>query len=208
MKNYIGEFLESEFYEALTEEQKESAEFTIDCFVNYMSDYETEKMSDWNSRNVASVCLEWIPKKVTADIEFFEHYGDVLMQYFKFLDKEKYIKNAKTIQKTIAEIKDDIPSVARDPRNWGMAKSMMMGARQSGYDINNQDDINHYMLNHNQNALSEVLKRKPVKENPYKKIGRNDKISVKYSDGTVKENVKFKTVEQDLLDEKCELIKM
>ncbi len=206
MENRIEEFLGSEFYDALTDAQKVSAEFSINCFVNYMSDYEGAGMSDWDSQNVTSVCLEWIPKKVTAEIEFFEHFSDVLTQFFKFLEKGNDIKNAKKIQKTIAEIKDDIPAMARDPRNWGIAKSMMMGAKQSGYDINNKEDLNHYLLDYNQNALSEVLKSKP-KENPYKKIGRNDKISVKYLDGTLKENIKFKVVEQDLLNELCELIK-
>ena len=38
------------------------------------------------------------------------------------------------------------------------------------------------------------------------KIGRNDKVSVKYPDGRVVNNVKFKKVENDLENGKCELI--
>jgi preprotein translocase subunit SecA len=103
-------------------------------------------------------------------------------------------------------IKNKIPIVASDPSNWGMAKSMMMRATQSGYDVNNQQDLNNFMLDYNQQTLANMPIRKQIRENPYKKIGRNDKISVKYSDGALKENVKFKTVEQDLIDAKCELI--
>jgi hypothetical protein len=205
--NWDDEFVESAFYDALSEAQKESAGFTVNSFINYMSDYVCESPKDWNKSHVQSVCLEWIPKKVTAEIEFFEHFGDVLIQFFNFLDEKQYIKNAKTLQKAVEEIKNRIPIVASNPNNWGMAKSMMMGARQSGYDINNEGDINNYMMNYREQALSRVLENKPVKENLYKKIGRNDKISVKYSDGTLKENVKFKVVEQDLLNDKCELIK-
>ena len=37
-------------------------------------------------------------------------------------------------------------------------------------------------------------------------IGRNDKVTVKYNDGTTKKDVKFKTVEKDILENKCVLV--
>ena len=39
-----------------------------------------------------------------------------------------------------------------------------------------------------------------------KTFGRNDKVSVKYSDGTTKSDVKYKSVEQDLAEGKCVVI--
>src|SRR5690554_375093 len=39
-----------------------------------------------------------------------------------------------------------------------------------------------------------------------KTYGRNDRISVKYTDGVIKKDVKFKSVEQDLADSKCVVI--
>ncbi len=36
--------------------------------------------------------------------------------------------------------------------------------------------------------------------------GRNDRVSVQYMDGSLKKDVKFKTVEQDVLDNKCILV--
>ena len=50
----------------------------------------------------------------------------------------------------------------------------------------------------------EVNVTKPISSN--KIHGRNDKVTVKYPDGTLKENVKFKTVEQDIRTNKCVLI--
>jgi hypothetical protein len=202
---WIGEFLESEFYDALTHEQKESAGFTISTFMDYTANYEGAFPEDWKPQDVTNACLNWIPKKVTAEIEFFNHYGDVVIAFLKFLDKEQYIQNAKTLQKAIAEIKHKIPVIASNPKNWGMAKSMIMGAKQSGYDINNKQDLDKYMNEINNQTLSNIAMKQP-KENPYKHIGRNDKVSVKYIDGKTEENVKFKKVEQDLIDRKCELI--
>jgi hypothetical protein len=202
--NWDDDFVESAFYDALSEAQKESANFAASCFINYMSDYEGVSPKDWKSNHVQSVCLEWIPKKVTAEIEFFNCFGDIIIAFLNFLDDKQYIKNAKTLQKTVAEIKHKIPAIAADPRNWGMAKSMMMGAQKSGYDINDKDDLNDYMMDYNAQTIGQLHGR-PL-SNPYKHIGRNDKIAVKYADGTLMENVKFKKVEQDLIDKKCTLI--
>jgi preprotein translocase subunit SecA len=49
-----------------------------------------------------------------------------------------------------------------------------------------------------------VQKVAPVKSE--KLAGRNDKVSVQYTDGSVKKDVKFKTVEEDLRNNKCVLI--
>ena len=35
---------------------------------------------------------------------------------------------------------------------------------------------------------------------------RNQRVTVRYADGRVKENVKFKTVEDDIVNEKCTVI--
>ena len=39
-----------------------------------------------------------------------------------------------------------------------------------------------------------------------KTIGRNDKVTVKYSDGTTKKDVKYKTVEKDVIANKCVIV--
>ena len=49
-----------------------------------------------------------------------------------------------------------------------------------------------------------VEKAAPIKSE--KVYGRNDRVSVQYPDGTVKKGVKFKTVEEDLLSNKCVVI--
>lgn len=39
-----------------------------------------------------------------------------------------------------------------------------------------------------------------------REIGRNDRVSVRYTDGTVKKDVKYKTVEADIIAKNCTLI--
>lgn len=49
-----------------------------------------------------------------------------------------------------------------------------------------------------------VEKQMPVKSE--KVVGRNDRVSVQYQDGSVKKDVKFKTVEEDVKSNKCVLL--
>jgi preprotein translocase subunit SecA len=49
-----------------------------------------------------------------------------------------------------------------------------------------------------------VEKQMPVKSE--KIVGRNDRVSVQYQDGSVKKDVKFKTVEEDVKSNKCVLL--
>ncbi|MDN4165733.1 preprotein translocase subunit SecA [Cytophagales bacterium LB-30] len=49
-----------------------------------------------------------------------------------------------------------------------------------------------------------VEKAAPIKSE--KIVGRNDKVTVQYTDGTVKKDVKFKTIEEDLKANKCVLV--
>ncbi len=52
----------------------------------------------------------------------------------------------------------------------------------------------------------EAYKEKAAPAKSQKVFGRNDKVTVKYSDGKVKKDVKYKTIEADLKNEKCVLI--
>ena len=56
----------------------------------------------------------------------------------------------------------------------------------------------------NQTRTQVQEKVDPVKSD--KMAGRNDRVSVQYADGTVKKNVKFKTVEEDIKASRCVLI--
>ena len=55
-----------------------------------------------------------------------------------------------------------------------------------------------------QGPRPEVEKTAPIKSQRI--AGRNDRISVQYADGSVKKDVKFKTVEQDIAQNRCVMI--
>lgn len=60
------------------------------------------------------------------------------------------------------------------------------------------------LLSRRENNRPPVERSAPVKSE--KIYGRNDRVNVQYSDGTVKENVKFKSVEEDLKSNSCVIL--
>jgi len=209
-EEWIKEYSTSHFFQSQTDYQKENSSFIIGTFMDLMRSYEYVTPENWEPENIKEVCLNIVPRKITSESEVFENYGNVVENFLHFLDEKQYIKNGKELANSIEQIKTRIAKKANNPRNWGMAKSMMMGAQESGIDFNNEEDLQSYIIEQNKNRINLESKHAqviPLRPNPYKDIGRNQKITVKYKSGEVKEDIKFKKVEHDLRDGKCEIIR-
>lgn len=210
-KEWVEEFEKSSFYETLNNIQKENANFVAGTFMDFMYNYEYVKPSEWSPSSVISVCIEIVPRKITSEIELFENYGDILISFLSYLGSEKHVKNSEELVKAVEKIKTRIPLEANNPNNWGMAKSMMMSAQSEGFDISNQEDIEKFLMLKQMEALKELEEGKakiiPLREDPFKGIGRNQKITVKYNDGRILEEIKFKKVESDLRNGLCDIMK-
>ncbi len=212
IEKLINGYDKSIFYKSLTEFQKEEAEFTIRTFIDLMFKFETDEPTEWTPESVSAICLELVPHKITAIIENFENYGDILISFFKFLKTKNHINNADELIHTLQEIKHQIPIEASNPHNWSMAKTFMMAAMESGVDMEDHAAINKFIsdqvkLVYQEDGFDSMPNAKVVQLNPFKDIGRNQKITVKYIDGKIVEDVKFKKVETDLKEGICELIK-
>lgn len=211
-EKWIAEFENTEIFESLNEVQKENSNFVISTFMDFMYDYEYVQPQEWSPSNVQNVCLGIVPRKITSDEETFENYGVILISYLKFLGIKNYISNSRPLMQTVEKIKQKIPIEAKNPRNWGMAKSMMMSAQEQGFDMSNEEDIEKFMMlqqmrtinESEQNNQSKII---PLREDPFKGIGRNQKITIKYNDGRILENIKYKKVEADLRNGNCEILK-
>ncbi len=214
----------SDHYFDLSIEHQNNAIFLVDTFARYMYNYEGELPKKWTVAAAEETCLTWMPRKVSAEKATFEAYGVVLHSFFKFLDEEKYLK-AKALQQLMLDIKDDIVIASQDSSNWGMAKSFAMGAVESGVDMSNQGALDDYLKLQQMRALSQLSQ--PASQEPsypkldakrglsaeekkkrkkLKRLWGNQKINVRYLDGRVLNNVKYKEVKEDLLRGECELL--
>ena len=205
---WMKEFERSKFFEKLNKSQKEDAEFIVDTFMDFMHNYQGVQPEEWTPSDVRIVCIEIVPRKVIDKIDFFKNYGDVLIQYFNFIGNENYISNSKVLIQTVESIKDEIVIEASNPDNWGMSKAMLMSAQDQGFDLSNEADLEKILMLQQSQILEERRQGKiiPLSPDPFKGIGRNQKITVKYKNGKILETIKFKKVEKDLRNGDCEII--
>lgn len=206
---WVDEFSESAMFDALEESLKEDTEMAARSFVENIYIHELVIPDEWTPSNVRSVCLEIIPFCVAAEIEFFETYGKSLIEFLKFLGEKKYIRNSIEIIVAVEQFKKQIPIEASNPDNWGEAKRVMMAAKESGIDLKDREAVHRYintMVSNSQLSSVPATSTPRPFHNPFKGVGRNEKVVVQYPDGRVVENIKFKKVEKELKEGKCELI--
>jgi len=212
IRKWLRHFLRSENFQELSNTDKDNTEFIVEVFADYMHDYEGKIPKKWTLNSIKEVCLNWVPNKISAKKELFESFGKVLIVFFLFLEERKYLKT-KVFQELIVEIQGEIIENSEKPSNWGMAKSFMMKAMGSGVDLNDKDEMDNFLMGEQLRSLSEFnrvtggLDSKNVDKKQFKGIWKNSKVTVKYTDGRIIEEVKFKDVEDDLLRGMCELIK-
>ncbi len=208
-RQLFREFTESESYRQLTDLEKDRADFIIPCTIDYLHNYIGVGLENCSTGDIGEVCLDIVPRKVSSEIEIFESWGDLLMLFFQYLEDTKSIEQAPKIIAYLKKIKSRIPKLAANPDNWGMAKTFTMSAFDAGVDIHDQEAFNQYMEEFNQaiaHQLQEEEQQQPIDDEAFRSFKRNDKVSVEYIDGRIVENIKFKKVKQDLLDNKCVLI--
>jgi len=204
------DFGASPFMEKLASEKQTHASFIADTFVGYATNSVGALPEQWDAATINEVCLYYVPGKVSSEPAFFECYAEVLCLFFQFLKSKGILTEIKELESAANAIAKKIPKKAADPINWHMAKSMMMPAMESGLDLSNEEEMDNYMRLQQQQGLSGMLGGSSI---PYhdpikapKKIGRNEKVDVKYEDGTVKKGIKYKKVKKDIDLGKCSII--
>lgn len=173
---WFVEFQKSQYYEKLTEEQKEESEFVIMSFAEFMYSYHGLFPEEWDEDGLEECCLDTLPRKVCAEESYYKSISPVLSTFFEFLWERNLLKNAQRLIRRVKSIDEQIIKNAIDPKNWGIAKSFMMAAKKAGVDVTNEKEMEEFIALYN--LLIEGSKgcddlNPPVKyEKP--KIGRNE----------------------------------
>jgi transcriptional antiterminator Rof (Rho-off) len=209
IEDLMNQWFESSHFEALPEEVKKNANFGVDVFAQYAFNYEGANIKNWTAAIVRAVCTDTLPRKVSASAKDIGLMVDALVGFFDWMNLNKLHTQASQMRDEARKVKPITVKIASDPSQWGIAKSMMMGAFDSGVDVNSKDAIDQYLAQVQGQSLSRLMtqnNQKPVvKESPYKNISSNTKITVRYGDGKLMTD-KFKRLEKDLSSGKCKLI--
>ena len=86
---------------------------------------------------------------------FSKSIAPVLFAFFNFLGEKKLLRKASRLAKTVKEIDSQIVKNASDSSGWGFAKSMLMGAKKAGVDLENENEVNKFIFFNN---LKKLLK--------------------------------------------------
>lgn len=134
-----------------------------------------------------------------------------MIQFLQYFETTEELESTQALQQAVQEVKTQIPIEAKNKEKWSLFKRLEEEAAEAGIDTQDVDALNAFIQQRKSTLMQEMYRpSQPALvtnyENPYRHIGRNEKITVKYTDGTLKEGVKFKKVEKDLLDGLCELV--
>ena len=171
------EFSRSKYFDELTEEQKQESEFVVMSFTEYMYSYHGLSPEEWDEDGLKECCLYTLPRKITADESYFESIAPVLSAFFAFLSEKNLLKNASQLIRKVKKIDRQIVRNARNPRNWGIAKSFAMAAKDAGFDITNEEEMRKFITLYNMQQLTKLERAKSkaskAKSKKYK-VRRND----------------------------------
>jgi len=222
-------FFASDKLAALDETTRSCAKFTVENFYDYMKKYEKKVPTNWTAISVKNVMTKWMPTRIWGTDELFEAYGNVIVAFLEFLNEKGY-RNTEKLIPVALESKREMIVESQKSGNWTEDKKSRMEALASGVDMSDVNALYPFLIKRELGKLHESVERaidvvdslnerisppdhppitpfiKADSKDPFIHLKRNQKITVQYPDGTLKENVKFKEVKDDLYEGLCELI--
>ncbi|HLK58192.1 MAG TPA: SEC-C metal-binding domain-containing protein [Chthonomonadaceae bacterium] len=136
-------------FEALTQEQKDESEYIVESFTEYMRTYHCAPPEEWNVADMEDCCLDTLVRKISAEESYYRSLAPVLASFFTFLGETGRLRNASRMAQRVLKLDKQIIAAAKDPGNWGMAKSFVMAAKAAGVDITNEADLQSFVALYN-----------------------------------------------------------
>ena len=146
---WFDAFVGSPQYERLTEVQKDKAPGIVRFFAEYSFRYMGTAPERWNRDVLTECCVEILPRKVSAELAFFQAVAPVLSAFFDFLTVKNQLSKARELSTAVAELGGEIVAASQDERNWGPAKALIMAAEKAGVDTCDQKALSLFMVEHN-----------------------------------------------------------
>ena len=181
----LEEFANSQFATALPCPPDEAAG-SMRTFIDLARAHVDENFSFDNLADVRETLFELLPRKVSAEADYFAEFPSVLEAFARFLHATGRLKDSQPLLNLAEEARTELPRLAADPRNWGMAKRLFMhhgltglGAPASSFDLDSFTRQVAKSLNFDLDA--ELREQPPANVEPplpirreTPKVGRND----------------------------------
>lgn len=170
------EFKTSPLFQQLSEAQQGEAFFIIRNFAEFAYDYEEQRPENWDHEIVEEYCLEYAPRKVSAERSFFQAVEPVLANFFTFLQPRGVVADPPQMLASLHKCATTMVSRSQNPANWGSGKSIAMRAIADGKDPSEPAVMYTYAMIHNMEQLAMAQERHHQTTRPAspRKLGRNE----------------------------------
>lgn len=152
---WIDDFEKRSFFSSLSEIEKFHSESVIEHFFRFLYSYFTLTPNLLSEYELEEICLGIMPAKISENEDYFCSIVPVLSRFFQFIEQKGIINNSEKLIRNLQEIQYDIVLAASTPENWGMAKTLVMGAIDAGVDLDDEDELQNYVYQLNNGITSE-----------------------------------------------------
>lgn len=123
----LEQFLKSSYCSSWKNNKKNIAGYFIHGFIDYAYGYHLAKPFQYDEMIVEDMCLDILPRKMTTDAKDFKLIGSILITFFEWCEHESLLEDTTAIRNKLKVIDNKIYDKAKDPSNWGLAKSLFAG---------------------------------------------------------------------------------
>jgi hypothetical protein len=145
VEDWFDAFMHSAAFDRLNASQQRRAGAITRYFTEYSYHDLGLSPGGWDSETVRECCTEILPRKVSAELSFFETVAPALSAFFLFLGEQSLHPAGNALADAVEDIADEVVSAARDRSRWGPAKRFVMAAYEAGVDINDTASINAFL---------------------------------------------------------------
>jgi hypothetical protein len=149
----VDEFHDSKFFADVPAETREDYCYDVGSVLDYAWIYEGAEAKDLTQSVLHEVLLNVLPRKITAESDYFERLAPAVMLFLEFLEAKGVLGDTARMRKAVDQWRDEIARRGMDPKNWGMAKSLGMAAMEAGVDLSNEKAMNRFMIQYNASLM-------------------------------------------------------
>ncbi len=135
--------------------------------LEYARMYEGVTVSTMGKRELSRVLLDVFPRKVSCDPSSAPEIVEELRAFWSFVRREFGLSNADECLAILdEEMARTMERELADPRNFGMAKSFVMGGMAAGFDMTTEEGMGAFVRVHNANLPATALGPAPAPHLP------------------------------------------
>jgi hypothetical protein len=152
----------------------------LDFGVNYRG----EIVDEMRPGSIREFVLDYVPRKVSTDSDAAAAIVGELAAFWEYLDRAYGLPEARPIVEWLETdgLVAHLEAELADPLNYGMAKSLFMLGKNSGYDMTSEAGIGEFMMAYNQSLQNPSLQSDktpapapaPATITRGQRVGRND----------------------------------